>query len=83
MKGRTGKYLTTLRGHVGAVFPGVLVCGQSITRTYASKDSTMKVWEMNSRKRITELPGHADEVYALGWSPDGVIELPLAVKIAV
>jgi ribosome assembly protein 4 len=36
-----------------------------------SKDSTMKVWNVVKRKLMFDLPGHADEVYAIDWSPDG------------
>lgn len=39
----------------------------------ASKDSTIKVWELNDLKNAKyTLPGHADEVYALDWSPNGM-----------
>lgn len=31
----------------------------------------MKVWDCKLRKLMFDLPGHADEVYALDWSPDG------------
>ena len=37
----------------------------------ASKDSTVKVWSVRSMKRLTNCPGHADEVYALDWAPNG------------
>ena len=36
-----------------------------------SGDSTLKVWEVTSRKLKFDLPGHADEVYAVDWSPTG------------
>jgi len=36
-----------------------------------SKDSTMKVWDMRTKKLKFDLPGHADEVYTVDWSPDG------------
>lgn len=36
-----------------------------------SADSTLKVWNLKQKKIITDLPGHADEVYAVDWSPDG------------
>jgi ribosome assembly protein 4 len=29
------------------------------------------VWEIKTKKLLEELPGHADEVYAVDWSPDG------------
>jgi len=31
----------------------------------------MKVWDAKTRKLMFDLPGHADEVYAIDWSPDG------------
>ena len=30
-----------------------------------------QVWEVASRKLKMDLPGHADEVFAVDWSPDG------------
>ena len=32
-----------------------------------------QVWEVRSKKLKLDLPGHADEVYAVDWSPDGAI----------
>ena len=34
-------------------------------------DTTLKVWDARTRKLREDLPGHADEVYAVDWSPDG------------
>jgi ribosome assembly protein 4 len=31
----------------------------------------MKVWDIKTKKLMFDLPGHADEVYAIDWSPDG------------
>lgn len=36
-----------------------------------SKDSTLKVWDTRTKKLKIDLPGHADEVYSVDWSPDG------------
>lgn len=36
-----------------------------------SKDSTLKVWNLKTKKLAEELPGHADEVFAVDWAPDG------------
>lgn len=36
-----------------------------------SKDSTMKVWDVKTKKIKFDLPGHADEVYSVDWSADG------------
>ncbi len=30
-----------------------------------------QVWELRTRKLMEDLPGHADEVYTVDWSPDG------------
>jgi WD40 repeat protein len=51
----------------------VQVCWSADSRIVvsASKDSTIKLWNFRTKKMLTELPGHADEVYSLDWSPDG------------
>lgn len=36
-----------------------------------SADSTLKVWDLTKKKLNIDLPGHADEVFAVDWSPDG------------
>lgn len=33
--------------------------------------ATAQVWDLRTRKLMVDLPGHADEVYAVDWSPDG------------
>lgn len=30
------------------------------------------VWDMKTKKIMEDLPGHADQVFAVDWSPDGV-----------
>ncbi|KAK3031109.1 hypothetical protein RJ639_036849 [Escallonia herrerae] len=35
-----------------------------------SKDPTLKVWDFRTQKLKEELPGHADEVFAVDWSLD-------------
>ena len=37
----------------------------------ASKDTTVKVWDVKTGKLKEDLPGHKDEVFALDWSQDG------------
>ena len=37
----------------------------------ASKDTTLKVWDVATGKLKEDLPGHQDEVYAVDWAPDG------------
>ena len=68
---RDGTYLKTLKGPVAAVYMSafsadgrLLVC--------ASKDSTLKVYDVGSGKLKEDLPGHRDEVYALDWMRDRV-----------
>jgi len=63
------RFLTTFRGHVGAVYQ---VCWSADSRIIVSgsKDSTVKVWEIASKKLLFDLPGHADEVYSVDWSPN-------------
>jgi ribosome assembly protein 4 len=36
-----------------------------------SKDSTLFVWNIETKKRMHDLAGHADEVYTVDWSPNG------------
>ena len=44
----------------------------SYTQVSASADSSLKLWDGHkSTKAVDTLPGHADEVYALDWSPNG------------
>ena len=69
--GRTGAFLATLTGHVGAVYK-VAWSMDSRLLVSASKDSTIKLWDANAPKTAMHtLPCHADEVYALDWSPNG------------
>jgi WD40 repeat protein len=59
--GKTGKFIGTLRGHVGAVYQ---VCWSNDSRMIlsGSRDTTLKLWDLKTRKLKVELPGHADEV---------------------
>mmetsp|Transcript_5319 Transcript_5319/g.8375 ORF Transcript_5319/g.8375 Transcript_5319/m.8375 type:complete len:143 (+) Transcript_5319:1282-1710(+) len=72
--GKTGEFLYTLVGHVGAVYQ-VTWSPDSRFLVSASKDSTAKLWEISPQKKPKgakeTLPGHYDEVYALDWSPNG------------
>jgi ribosome assembly protein 4 len=72
--GKTGDFLYTLTGHVGAVYQ-VAWSPDARYLVSASKDSTAKLWEIDGGKKPKgakeTLPGHFDEVYALDWSPNG------------
>ena len=35
-----------------------------------SADSTLKLWSVETKKLVNDLPGHGDEVYTVDWSPD-------------
>jgi ribosome assembly protein 4 len=80
--GISGKFLWNLRAHVGEVY--VVAWGaDSRLLVSGSKDSTVKLWEVattgggvggkaaNKGRLKEDLPGHADEVFALDWSSDG------------
>ena len=67
---RDGKFINTLRGHVGPVYQCSFSADSRLLVT-ASKDTTLKVWSMASHKLAADLPGHQDEVFAVDWSPDG------------
>lgn len=57
-------------GHVGSVY----VMSWSVDSQYlisASQDSTIKLWDIKTRKLMMDLPGHADQIYTLDWSGDG------------
>lgn len=66
----TVRFITTFRGHVGAVYQ-CSFSADSRLLVSASKDTTLKVWDVRTGKLSTDLPGHKDEVFAVDWSPDG------------
>ena len=35
-----------------------------------SADSSLKLWSVEIRKLVNDLPGHEDEVYTVDWSPE-------------
>ena len=39
----------------------------------SSKDTTIKVWDLVTKKLKNDLPGHDDEVFAVDWASDGQI----------
>ncbi|KAL0226710.1 hypothetical protein P9112_014034 [Eukaryota sp. TZLM1-RC] len=80
-----GNFISTLRGHVGAVYRVAWSCDSRMFIS-ASKDSTLKVWDVSKAHNIVgkggrpvkdsmkgDLPGHADEVYALDWGLQGFV----------
>ena len=55
------RFLTTLRGHVSRVYQ-VSWSADSRLLCSGSSDSTIKVWDLKTKKLLYDLPGHADEV---------------------
>lgn len=58
------RYLTSLRGHVSAVYQ-ISWSADSRLLVSGSSDSTLKVWDAKTKKLAIDLPGHADEVSCL------------------
>ncbi|KAF2307440.1 hypothetical protein GH714_028626 [Hevea brasiliensis] len=85
--GVTGKFVAAFRGHVGRVYQISVPTGSLGNKWHSvSKFSLFSflfkfseyvimfsevVWDIRTRKLKQDLPGHADEVYAIDWSPDG------------
>jgi len=87
--GRTGNFVATLRGHVGAVYR-LAWSADSRLVVSASKDGTLKVrieyafvrtrmtlrgqiWDLKTYKIKTDLPGHTDEVYCVDFVADKIV----------
>eukprot|EP01049_Picozoa_sp_SAG25_P018843 SAG25_NODE_5623_length_637_cov_1.624535_1_plen_134_part_00 len=46
--------------------------GRSTQRTLLNRAAlALQVWAMRTYKSEEDLPGHADEVFSVDWSPDG------------
>ena len=45
--------------------------GQARGTTLLNRACFLQVWDVASKKLKMDLPGHADEVYTVDWSPDG------------
>lgn len=65
-----GAFLCTFRGHVQAVYT-LAWSADSRIFVSGSKDSTVKIWSVQTKKLVQDLPGHADEVFGVDWAPDG------------
>lgn len=76
--GKSGKYICTLgkgrNKNTGMHVNTVYRLAWSYDSRYlisASKDTTLKIWDIVQQKLVHDLPGHEDEVYAVDWSPGG------------
>ena len=67
-----GNFVATLRGHVGAVYR-LAWSADSRMIVSASKDSTLKIWDLKTYKLKADLPGHTDEVYCVDFVADKVV----------
>ena len=64
------RFIASLRGHVAEVYQ-VVWSSDSRMILSCSKDSTIKLWDIKTKKMKMELPGHLDEVFTVDWSPSG------------
>ncbi|KAG6331511.1 hypothetical protein ID866_7575 [Astraeus odoratus] len=70
--GNLGKFVATLRGHVGPVYR-LAWSADSRMVVSASKDATVKIWDLKSYKLKVDLPGHTDEVYCVDFVADKIV----------
>ncbi|KVH97333.1 G-protein beta WD-40 repeat-containing protein, partial [Cynara cardunculus var. scolymus] len=72
--GITGKFVAAFRGHVGPVYQ-IRFELRSLLYVININDvqllTNCMVWDVRTQKLKQDLPGHADEVFAVDWSPDG------------
>ncbi|MBI2900872.1 MAG: WD40 repeat domain-containing protein [Planctomycetes bacterium] len=65
-----GREAAALSGHDGLVY-SVAFRADGKRIASASKDRTVKVWDVDTGKLLRTLSGHTDRVLSLAWSPDG------------
>ena len=47
------------------------LCGTHSVGISSEVVLVLQVWNIHSKKNERDLPGHADEVFSVDWSPDG------------
>jgi WD40 repeat protein len=67
---RSGRVLTRLAGHTGAVNDVAFAPDDSIVAT-ASADGTVRIWDPRTGRRDVVLRGHDGVVWDVDFSPDG------------
>ncbi|MEH2001549.1 MAG: hypothetical protein V7L00_22875, partial [Nostoc sp.] len=65
-----GNLLRTLTGHNDSV-EAVAIAPDGKTAVSASRDNTLKLWDLQTGKEISTLTGHNDSVEAVAITPDG------------
>jgi WD40 repeat protein/serine/threonine protein kinase len=60
----------TLRGHTGSVF-NVAYSPDGKVVASGGEDTTVRLWEVQTRKELHVLRGHPNTISALAWCPDG------------
>ncbi|EGO20546.1 hypothetical protein SERLADRAFT_452632 [Serpula lacrymans var. lacrymans S7.9] len=71
-QGGRNRFVATLRGHVGAVYR-LAWSADSRMVVSASRDSSVKIWDLKTYKLKVDLPGHTDEVYCVDFVADKVV----------
>jgi dipeptidyl aminopeptidase/acylaminoacyl peptidase len=67
---KTGKELTTLKGHTAGV-SSVSYSPDGKTLASGSSDHTVKLWDVKTGNELATLKGHTNAVHSVAYSPDG------------
>ena len=67
---KSGKQVSTFRGHVGKVNALVVAPSGKILAS-GGDDNAIKLWELESGRQITTLKGHEQGIKVVAFSQDG------------